>query len=228
MYKYIKDQLEDVKLRISQVAKRVGRDESEVKLIAVSKTFPVEAIVEAYNAGQRIFGENKVQELVHKVPQLPDDIQWHHIGHLQGNKAAPAVELATVIEAIDSVKLLNRVNRLASERDVVQKVLLEINISGEESKFGEGESASFDFASLALELPNIKLEGLMTMAPFGVDECELRKVFSGLRELRNTIEKRFDAKLPELSMGMSSDYEIAIEEGSTMVRIGTAIFGKRD
>ena len=228
MYKYIKDQLEEVKLRIAQVAKKNGRDESDIKLVAVSKTFPVEAIVEAYNTGQRIFGENKVQELVHKVPQLPDDIQWHHIGHLQGNKAASAVELSTVIEAVDSIKLLNKVNRLASDRDIVQKILLEINISGEESKFGEGEVASVALASLALELPNIELLGLMTMAPFGVDECELRKVFSGLRELRNSIEKRFDAKLPELSMGMSSDYEIAIEEGSTMVRIGTAIFGKRN
>jgi pyridoxal phosphate enzyme (YggS family) len=133
-----------------------------------------------------------------------------------------------MIESVDSLKLLSRIDRLASGVNKTQKILLEINISGEASKFGETADSAYLLAETAIKLPNIKLEGFMTMAPFGADSCELRKVFSNLRELRNDIETKFDVELPELSMGMSSDYEIAIEEGATMVRIGTAIFGKRD
>jgi len=227
MYNYIPKQLDEVKLRISQAADKAGRKPEAVKLIAVSKTFPVEAIIEAYNTGQRIFGENRVQELASKVPALANDIQWHLIGHLQGNKVANAIKLADMIEAVDSEKLLLRIDRLSDVAGHKQKILLEVNLSGEISKFGETAESAFLLASMALELPNIKLEGLMTMAPFSAEDCELRKIFSNLRELRNNIEKEFDVSLPELSMGMSSDYEIAIEEGATMVRIGTAIFGNR-
>ena len=227
MYDYIPKQLKEIKLRISQAAVRAGRDPKDVVLIAVSKTFPVEAILAAYQAGQRLFGENRVQELASKVPMLPDDIQWHLIGHLQGNKAGVAIKLSDTIEAVDSEKLVRRLDRLAEETGKMQKILLEFNISGEGSKFGETADAAFQISETALKLSNIKLHGLMTMAPFGAEDCELHKIFSGLRELRNNIEEKFDASLPELSMGMSSDYEIAIEEGATMVRIGSAIFGVR-
>ena len=227
MYNYIFEQLERVKLRISQAVSKAGRKPEKIDLVAVSKTFPVEAILVAYQAGQRVFGENRVQELASKVSLLPDDIQWHLIGHLQRNKVADAVKFSDTIEAVDSEKLLRRIDRLAGEAGKIQKIMLEINISEEKSKFGETADAAFQLSENALNLSNIKLLGLMTMAPFGADVCELRRIFSGLRELRNNIEKQFDASLPELSMGMSSDYEIAIEEGATIVRIGSAIFGAR-
>ena len=228
MYDYIPKQLAEIKLRISQTAVKAGKKHEAVKLIAVSKTFPLEAILAAYQVGQRLFGENRVQELASKAPMLPDDIQWHLIGHLQGNKAGTAIKFSDTIEAVDSEKLLHRLDRLAGESGKIQKILLEFNISGEGSKFGETADAAFLISETALELPNIKLLGLMTMAPFGAEDCELRRIFSGLRELRDNIEEKFDASLPELSMGMSSDYGIAIEEGATMVRIGTAIFSERN
>lgn len=228
MYDYIPKQLNDVRLRINNVAEKAGRKPEDVKLVAVSKTFPVEAVLEAYKAGQRVFGENRVQELATKVPVLPDDIQWHLIGHLQSNKAANAIKLSNMIESVDSEKLLKRLDRLAGEESKIQQLLLEINISGEESKFGETSDAAFQLSEQALNLTNIRVAGLMTMAPYGAEDCELRRIFSGLRELRNSIETEFNASLPELSMGMSSDYEIAIEEGATIVRIGTAIFGRRE
>jgi pyridoxal phosphate enzyme (YggS family) len=174
-----------------------------------------------------MFGENRVQELSEKVPALSQDIEWHLIGHLQGNKVSKAVELADLIHSVDSEKLLRRIDRIAGELGKRQKILLELNISGEQSKFGETADAAASLVSLALSLPNIDLQGFMTMAPFGAEECELRKVFSTLREFRNNMEKEFNVSLPELSMGMSSDYEYAIAEGATIVRIGTAIFGKR-
>ena len=228
MFDYIPHQLEEVKLRISQAAEKAGRKPEDIKLVAVSKTFPVEAVKAAYKAGQRVFGENRVQELSSKVPELPQDIQWHLIGHLQGNKAGHAIKFSRMIESVDSEKLLLRIDRLAGEAGKKQAVLLEINISGEESKFGETADEAFQLAETALNAPNIQLAGFMTMAPWGAEECELRRTFAGLRQLRNFIEQEFDTKLPELSMGMSSDYEIAIAEGATMVRIGTAIFGKRN
>ena len=227
MFEYIPRQLQEIKLRISQAAEKSGRKPGEIQLVAVSKTFPVAAIQAAYDAGQRVFGENRVQELASKAAGLPADIQWHLIGHLQSNKAADAVELSKVIEAVDSEKLLRRLDRLAGEKGGMQEVLLEINISGEKSKFGATAEAAYRLTGSAVNSANLKLCGLMTMAPWGAADKELHKVFSALRELRNNIEKEFSIFLPELSMGMSSDYEIAIAEGATMVRIGTAIFGKR-
>ena len=228
-YSHIKTQLEEVLLRISQSVEKYGRNPDEVKLVAVSKTFPVEAVIEAHNAGQRLFGENRVQEMASKFGHLPTDIEWHLIGHLQSNKAASAVKMSHMIHAVDSEDLIARINRIAGESGKKQEILLEINISKEESKFGlRAETEIFKCAECALKSPNVELGGLMTMAPYGAPECELRRIFSGLRELRNKIETSFSAKLPELSMGMSGDYEIAIAEGATIVRIGTAIFGKRN
>lgn len=228
MFDYIPSQLQEINLRISQAAEKSGRQPDEIQLVAVSKTFPIEAVKAAHDAGQRVFGENRVQELASKVPALPEDIQWHLIGHLQSNKAADAVNLSRVIESVDSEKLLNRLNRFAGEQKKIQEILLEINISGEKSKFGETADAAYRLAEIAIKSENLKLSGLMTMAPWGAPDDELHKVFAGLRELRNDIEQQFTIDLPELSMGMSSDYEIAIAEGATIVRIGTAIFGKRD
>ncbi len=228
-FSHIKPQLEEIKLRISQSALRAGRKPDEVKLVAVSKTFPVEAVIEAYNAGQRLFGENRVQEVVSKFSSLPSDIEWHLIGHLQSNKTVSAVKVSNMIHAVDSEDLIARINRIAGESGKKQKILLEINISKEESKFGlRDETAIFKCAECAFKSPNVELIGLMTMAPYGAPECELRRIFSELRELRNKIESSLSAKLPELSMGMSGDYEAAIAEGSTIVRVGTAIFGKRN
>jgi pyridoxal phosphate enzyme (YggS family) len=227
MYNYIEQQIRDIKDSIASISDRNGRTPGSVKLLAVSKTFPSEAVEAAYRTGQVMFGENRVQELSEKVPALSQDIEWHLIGHLQGNKVSKAVELADLIHSVDSEKLLRRIDRIAGELGKRQKIFLELNISGEQSKFGETADAAASLVSLALSLPNIDLQGFMTMAPFGAEECELRKVFSTLREFRNNMEKEFNVSLPELSMGMSSDYEYAIAEGATIVRIGTAIFGKR-
>ncbi len=225
--KYIQENLEKIRERIAAAAEKAGRAPQSVKLIAVSKTFPPEAVQSAYDAGQRLFGENKVQDLALKNAALAKDIEWHMIGHLQSNKAKLVVENADYIHAVDSVKLLQRIDRLAGELGRSPKVLLEINVSGEESKFGADTELVKQLAQAAILCKNITVAGLMTMAPFGVPESELRFVFSSLRRLRENLEAEFDLDLPELSMGMSGDFEIAIEEGATMVRIGTAIFGKR-
>ena len=228
-FDYVKEQLAVVRESVSAAAAKSGRKSSEVKLLAVSKTFPAEAVMAAYEAGQRLFGENKVQELEIKVPVLPQDIEWHLIGHLQGNKAQKAVSSASFIHSVDSVKLLQRIDRIAGENFLKPEILLEFNVSGEESKFGASlEKDAMTLAGEAVKCKNIEFTGLMTMAPLDADEKVLRTVFSSLRELENSIENEFGIKLPELSMGMSGDYAIAIEEGSTIVRIGTAIFGKRD
>lgn len=226
---YIPEQLAEVRQRIADAATSAGRAPESVKLIAVSKTFPVEAVEKAYRSEQRLFGENKVQELEAKVPALPDDVEWHLIGHLQSNKVVKAVVLADYIHAVDSEKLIKRIDRLAGEAGTTPKILLEINVSGEESKFGLTEKGdAIALAKIAAECDHAQFVGLMTMAPYGATQEELREVFSGLRELRDTMENELDTALPELSMGMSSDFEVAIEEGATFVRVGTAIFGKRD
>ena len=225
--KYIQENLTKVRERVISAAEKAGRDPESVKLIAVSKTFPAEAVQSAYDAGQRLFGENKVQDLALKNAALPKDIEWHMIGHLQSNKAKLAVENADYIHAVDSVKLLKRIDRLAGELGRSPKIFLEVNISGEESKFGADSESVKELAQAATQCENITVAGLMTMAPFGVPENELRFVFSSLRKLRENLEAEFDLDLPELSMGMSGDFEIAIEEGATMVRVGTSIFGRR-
>lgn len=225
--KYIQEKLTEVRERIVVSAQKAGCKPQSVKLIAVSKTFPAEAVQSAYDAGQRLFGENKVQDLALKNAALPKDIEWHMIGHLQSNKAKLAVENADYIHAVDSVKLLKRIDRLAGELERSPKILLEINISGEESKFGADAELVRELAQAATKCDNITVAGLMTMAPFGVSEDELRLVFSSLRKLRDDLQTEFGLALPELSMGMSSDFEIAIEEGATMVRVGTSIFGNR-
>lgn len=228
MINYIEKNLSLIKTEIKKITIASKRESNAVKLLAVSKNFPVEDILQAYESGQRMFGENKIQELELKAPKLPKDIEWHLIGHLQSNKAAKAVELADCIHSIDSEKLLLRINRIAEEKNKKQKILLEVNISDEESKFGLKIHEIDECVKSALKCRNIELLGLMTMAPFEAEENELKRIFTSLRSKRDELELKYNINLPELSMGMSGDYKIAIENGSTIVRIGTAIFGNRN
>lgn len=225
----LQENLERVRANVAAAAEKAGRDPRSVRLLAVSKTFPLSDILEAHEAGQLEFGENRVQELETKVPNGTSDIIWHLIGHLQSNKAEKAVELAEYIHSVDSVKLLNKINSAAAKRGKIQKILLEVNVSGEESKFGlSGWDALRETAEHALGLANIQLLGLMTMAPLDADDSVLHATFGGLREFRDRLEREFSVTLPELSMGMSHDYPVAIAEGATIVRVGTAIFGGRN
>lgn len=227
MNNYLVKQLQTVQAEISQAVLGADRKLSEVKLVAVSKTFPAADITTAYNTGQYLFGENRVQDLVEKNKVLPNDIEWHFIGHLQSNKVGKVVACADYIHAVDSVKLIERIDRLAGELDKKPKILLEINISGEASKFGTNEAEAIELADAAVQCDNIDFVGLMTMAPYGATEHELHHIFGSLRQLRDTLASRFAIQLPELSMGMSADYKIAIAEGATFIRVGSAIFGKR-
>ena len=224
----LSEQLANVLNAVNETAASAGRD-GEVKLLAVSKTFPASDVLEAYNAGQKEFGENRVQELEQKVPVLPKDIVWHLIGHLQSNKAAKAAELADWVHSVDSVKLVNKLSDAAQKAGKTLNILLEVNVSGEESKYGiRTKEALYQVAEAAISAPAIQWKGLMTMAPAAAEGEELRQVFSGLRQMRDELEQKYSVSLPELSMGMSGDYPAAIAEGATIVRIGTAIFGGRD
>ena len=216
--------LQSVLGRLEAGLKAAGRPAGAARLIAVSKTFPPECVMEAYGFGQRAFGENRVQELSEKAPKLPKDIEWHLIGHLQANKVRAALEHASWIHSVDSLSLLQRVERIAAELGVTPKVLLEVNVSGEESKSGLRPQ---DVPAVLDGCPSKLLAGFMTVAPFGASETELHGIFGGLRELRDSMEARSGLKLPELSMGMSGDFEIALAEGATIIRVGTAIFGHR-
>jgi hypothetical protein len=204
-----------------------------IKLVAVSKTMPIEDLMEAYEAGQRLFGENKAQEIINKQPLLPGDIEWHFIGHLQTNKVKYLAPFISMIEAVDSLKLLEEINRQAVKSGRIINCLLEFHIAGEETKFGlnfaEAEeilnSAEFD------KLKNICICGVMGMASFTDDNIQIHREFSRLREIFNDLKARYfaaDSRFTEISMGMTADYLMAIEEGSTIVRIGSAIFGERN
>lgn len=227
-FHYVAEQLARVRQAVRQTAEQSGRPADAVELLAVSKTFPVEAILAAYQAGQRRFGESRIQELELKTAVLPDDIEWHLIGHLQSNKAAKAVEYAHWIHSVDSLKLLERLDRLAGDLGRQPNILLEVNLSGEASKFGIDSHALDDLAAGAAAAGNLRWQGLMTMAPAMAARHELHRIFSALRQRRDQLEQRFQQALPVLSMGMSGDYPAAIAEGATIVRIGSAIFGARD
>ncbi|MDE5437836.1 YggS family pyridoxal phosphate-dependent enzyme [Elizabethkingia meningoseptica] len=201
---------------------------SNVKLVAVSKTHPVEAIQEVYNMGQRVFGENKVQELIAKQPLLPDDIQWHLIGHLQSNKVKYVVEFVDTIESVDSEKLLEEINKQAAKHDRTIKVLLQVKIAEEDSKTGMevSETKELFLKYLQGHFSNIEITGLMGIGTFTDDEEQTRREFLFLKRLFDQLSMQ--KKLETLSMGMSGDYVLAIECGSTSVRIGSSIFGARD
>ena len=228
MHSEIQNNLELIRQQIAESALRAGRAPSAVRLVAVSKNQPAAAVLAAYAAGQRVFGENRPQELRDKRPLLPADCEWHMIGHLQSNKARQVVQNAAWIHSANSIDLLQRLNRIASECGGRPRILLEINMSGEASKSGASPEAARGLLAEALRSPHLDCRGLMTMAPYAASAAELRRYFGGLRELRNRLAAEFGVALPELSMGMSGDFAIAIEEGATMVRVGTAIFGERD
>ena len=202
-----------------------------IKIVAVSKTMPVDIILEAYQAGQRLFGENKSQELITKQPLLPNDIQWHFIGHLQSNKVKYIAPFVGMIESVDSLKLLQEINKQAEKHGRVIKCLLQFHIATEETKFGlDREEAELLLMSQEFaEMKNVSLCGVMGMASFTDDEALIRREFHGLKATQIHLKNKFFRERPEfceLSMGMTGDYRIAIEEGSTIVRIGTGIFGQ--
>lgn len=225
----IKEQLEEVRERVNAACLRAGRDPKSVTLIAVSKTKPAQAVQEAYEAGARDFGENKVQEILQKQPALPQDIRWHMIGHLQRNKVHQVIGKAVLIHAVDSLRLAEQIEQEAAKQNLDVDVLLEINVAKEESKYGffleDAEEAIRQISSL----PHVHIKGLMTIAPFVENPEENRGIFQKLYQFSVDInDKNIDnVTMGVLSMGMSGDFEVAIEEGATMVRIGTSIFGAR-
>lgn len=199
----------------------------EVKLVAVSKTKPNEAILEAYKAGHRIFGENKVQEMISKYEVLPKDIQWHMIGHVQSNKVKYMAPFVTLIHGVDSLKLLKEINKQALKNNRVIDCLLQLHIASESNKFGLSKIECIEALIAAESLENVTIKGLMGMATFTNDNCQIEQEFNGLKELYDQLAKQY-GEFEVLSMGMSGDYEIAIAKGSNMIRVGSKIFGERN
>ncbi len=226
----LKEQLEEVERKIQAACDRAGRSRDEVTLIAVSKTKPVETLREAYDLGVRVFGENKVQELTEKYEALPDDIHWHMIGHLQTNKVKYIIDKAELIHSVDSLKLAGMIEKEAAKHDIMADILVEVNVAEEESKFGLKMKEVIPFIEEIARYPHINVRGLMTIAPFVENPEDNRPIFSDLHKLSVDIkDKNIDnVNVSILSMGMTNDYEVAIEEGATMVRIGTGIFGARN
>lgn len=215
---------------IRKAALKAGRKPKDIKLVAVTKTVDPSKIKEAIKAGVTIVGENYVQEAKEKIAQIDHDIQWHMIGHLQTNKAKHAVKLFDMIQSVDSLRLAEELNKQAKRLGTVVKILIQVNVSGEESKFGVSPQGIHSLISqISNKMENLSIQGLMTMPPYFNDPERTRPYFRALRELRDRIvsSEIRNVTLGELSMGMSNDYEMAIEEGATIVRIGTAIFGER-
>lgn len=222
----IRENLLRVIERMERAAQKAGRDPKEIKLVAVSKTVEVSRIREAIEAGVSILGENYVQEAQKKIEELGRPVSWHFIGHLQSNKAKHAVRLFDVIHSIDSLRLAEELNWRAEQAKRVIRVLIEVNLSGETTKFGTDEEKIFSIANGILSLRSLSLEGLMTMPPYFDDPEMSRPYYVKLRQLKEKM-LREGVPLKDLSMGMSNDFEVAIEEGATYVRVGTAIFGPR-
>jgi pyridoxal phosphate enzyme (YggS family) len=223
----ITGRIQDVQARLQRAIEKAGRDPATVELMAVSKNHPPEAVCEAAAAGITLFGENRVQEAAAKIPECPGHVRWHLIGHLQRNKARHAVELFEMIHSIDTVKLLETVQRHCEEAGRYLKVLLEVNVSGESVKYGFKPEEVPAVLQRASEFSRLEITGLMTMPPFTEDPEGARPHFARLRDLRGRWQDDMGVALPLLSMGMTHDMEVAVEEGSNMVRIGTAIFGQR-
>lgn len=223
----ISDKLCVVKSKIVAATTKSARAPESVELVAVTKTFPTEAIQQAIDAGHYLFGENRLQELVEKVPQLPPKVRWHLIGHLQSNKVRKALPLVEAVHSVDSLDLARRIYRIGGELGRTPDVYLEVNVAAEASKFGFAPAALEECFEELLALDGLPIRGLMTVPPAGDSPEDSRPHFAALRELRDRLEIRGGRKLPGLSMGMSGDYEVAIEEGSTLVRVGSAIFGGR-
>ncbi|MCR4597939.1 MAG: YggS family pyridoxal phosphate-dependent enzyme [Acetatifactor sp.] len=226
----IKENYEKVKEKVIKACERAGRNPQDVTLIAVSKTKPLEDLREAYAAGARDFGENKVQELVDKMPEMPSDVRWHMIGHLQRNKVKYIVGKVYLIHGVDSLRLAEEISKEAVKQGVTVNILMEVNVAQEESKFGITAAEAPALAEEIAALPGISLKGLMTIAPYVTNPEENREVFAKLRQLAIDISaKNIDnVTMNVLSMGMTGDYEVAVEEGATFVRVGTGIFGERN
>jgi pyridoxal phosphate enzyme (YggS family) len=223
----IAENLERVREQITQAAAKAGRAINEIELVAITKTHPAEKVREAVEAGHTLFGESRVQEARAKIPELPSNLRWHFVGHLQKNKIRHALPLFDLFHGVDSLALAQEIDRIAAEEGAHPRLLLEVNVAGEGSKFGfKAETLRAEIVSL-LALPRLSIEGLMCIPPLAEEAEGSRKFFGQLRELRDSLEKEFDVKFPHLSMGMTQDFSIAVEEGATLVRVGTAIFGER-
>lgn len=224
------DNLRQVQANIEAACKCVGRDLSEVTLVAVSKTKPVDMLMEAYDAGARVFGENKVQEIMDKYDHIPSDVQWHMIGHLQRNKVKYIVDKVSMIHSVDSLRLAETIEQEAAKKNVKVPILLEVNVAEEESKFGLKMDEVLPLIQEISSFPHIEIKGLMTIAPFVDDPEDNREVFRKLKKLSVDIAAKNinNTTMSVLSMGMTGDYQVAIQEGATMVRVGTGIFGARD
>jgi pyridoxal phosphate enzyme (YggS family) len=223
----IAENLERVREQITQAAAKAGRAVNKIELVAITKTHPAEKVREAVEAGHTVFGESRVQEARAKIPELPSNLRWHFVGHLQKNKIRHALPLFELFHGIDSLALAQEMDRIAAGEGEHPRVLLEVNTAGEGSKFGfNAETLRAEIGSL-LALPRLSIEGLMCIPPLAEEAEASRKFFVQLRELRDSLEKEFDVNFPHLSMGMTQDFSIAVEEGATLVRVGTAIFGER-
>jgi len=221
------ENLERVRSQIADAAKKSERSLDEIELVAISKTHDAEKVRAAYEAGQSLFGEGKVQEARAKIPELPSSLRWHFVGHLQKNKIRHALPLFELFHGIDDVDLAREMNRIAEEQGKHPRILLEVNVAGEGSKFGFKPDKLRAEMEALLSLTRLSIEGLMTIPPLAEEAEASRKFFNDLRENRDALEKEFDMKLPHLSMGMTNDFVVAVEEGATLVRVGTAIFGAR-
>ncbi len=227
----IRSNVEKIKEKIKEVAEKVGRNPEEIILLAASKTQPPEKIIQAYEAGIRYFGENRVQEGMKKIDQLKDKLpeaHWHLIGGLQTNKAKYAVRYFEMIHSLDRKELADEIDKRAKKIGKVQDVLIEVNVGEEESKYGVKPDQLEELFKYSLEKENLNILGLMCIPPYFEDKEKSRPYFRKLREMKNILEEKYKVKLPHLSMGMSHDFDVAIEEGATIVRIGTAIFGERN
>ena len=224
------DNLKSVQNQINVACENVGRERDDVTLIVVSKTKPIELLKEAYDAGARDFGENKVQELMEKIPVLPKDIRWHMIGHLQRNKVKYIVGKVFLIHSVDSLRLAEEISKESVKQNVESDILLEVNVAGEDSKFGTTTEEAIALATQVSRLPAVHIKGLMTIAPYTENSEENRVYFRKLKQLSVDIAaKNIDnVNMNILSMGMTGDYAVAVEEGATYVRVGTGIFGERD
>jgi pyridoxal phosphate enzyme (YggS family) len=223
----IAENLNRVCEQMAQAAAKAGRALEDIELVAITKTHPAERVREAFEAGQPLFGESRVQEARAKIPELPSSIRWHFVGHLQKNKIRHALSLFELFHGIDDVDLAQQMDRVAAEEGMYPRVLLEVNVAGEGSKFGFQPNKLREQMEELLALPRVTIEGLMCIPPLAKEAEHSRKYFVHLRELRDALEKEFAVKLPQLSMGMTQDFVVAVEEGATLVRVGTAIFGER-
>jgi len=226
----IKNNIASVIEKMRSACQKASHNNSEVTLIAVSKTKPVSMLQEAYNAGMRDFGENKVQEIMDKYDKLPEDIRWHMIGHLQRNKVKYIIDKVSLIHSVDSLRLAEEISKEALKHNLIMPILIEVNIADEESKYGVSPKECEELIRQISTLPNIQIKGLMTVAPFVDDPEDNRQYFRIMQQLSvDIMQKNIDNVCMDiLSMGMTGDYEVAIQEGATMVRVGTGIFGERN